>query len=166
MNEPFSWKTFYKFIGSSSLVALAYIDPGNYSANLSASEFNYSLLFVIFACNITAIIFQSLCIKLGVVTGNDLAQNCRLHLNKYLNITLYILCEFAIISTDIAEIIGSAIALNLLFNLNMVYGIVLTGIDVFVILFFFKARFLKYFERIILLVILCIFTCFIILVFK
>jgi manganese transport protein len=166
-SEPFSWKIFMKFVGSAgSLVAVSFIDPGNYSTNLAASSFGYSLLFVVFICNVMAVIFQSLCIKLGVVTGYDLAESCNKYFNKYINFGLYILCEFAIIATDLAEIIGTAIALQLLFGLNIVWGILLTGVDVLFILLFFKAKFLKYFERFTFLLILCIAICFSILVFK
>lgn len=163
----FSKKTLWRFMGSAGvLVATGYIDPGNFSTNLAASSFKYSLLFVILCANIMSVIFQSLCIKLGVVTKLDLAENCKKHFNKYFNVVLYLMCEVAIIATDLAEVIGSAIALNLLFDIPILYGILITGFDTLFILFFFNGKFLRYFERGILLLILVTAICFGILVFK
>lgn len=165
--EPFSWRTFSKFVGGAGImVSTGYTDPGNYSTNLAASKFKYSLLFVILFSNIMAMVFQSLCIKLGVVTKLDLSESCKKYCNKYVSFGLYLLCELAIASTDLAEVIGSAIALKLLFGLPIVYGVILTGFDVLFILLFFKAKFLKYFEMGIILLIVSIATCFFILVFK
>jgi manganese transport protein len=165
--EPFSWKIFSKFLGGAGImVSTGYVDPGNFSSNLAASQFKYSLLFVILFANIMAMIFQFLCVKLGVVTKLDLSESCKKYFNRYVNFGLYILCEIAIVCTDLAEVIGSAIALKLLFGLPVVYGVILTGIDVLFILLFFKAKFLKYFEMGIILLVMGIATCFLILVFK
>jgi len=168
-NEPFSWKMFAKnFLFSSGImVANGYVDVGNFSVNLGAgSSFGYSLLFIILFSNIMANIFQSLCVKLGVVSNLDLAENCNKHFNKYFNFFLYILSELAIISTDLAEVIGSALSLYLLFGLPITWGIVLTGCDALLILAFFKAKFMKIFERLMFIVVVSIGICFAILVFQ
>lgn len=96
---------FASFIGPGFLIAVAYIDPGNYATDAAAgAESKYALLFVVLMSNLFAVFLQSLCIKLGSVTGLNLAENCRAHLPKWLNIILYILSEAAIIATDIAEV--------------------------------------------------------------
>lgn len=165
--STFSKKTLWKFMGSAGiLVATGYIDPGNFSTNLAASSFKYSLLFVILFSNIMAVIFQSLCIKLGVVTKLDLAENCKKHFHPFFSILLYLMCECAIIATDLAEVIGSAIALNLLFDIPILYGVLITGFDTLFILLFFNGKHLKYFERGILLLVLTTGICFSVLVFK
>jgi metal iron transporter len=96
---------FGRFIGPGFLIAVAYIDPGNYATDVAAgAEFKYRLLFIVLVSNLFAILLQSLCIKLGSVTGLNLAENCREHLPKWLNIFLYVLAEAAIVATDIAEV--------------------------------------------------------------
>lgn len=96
---------FGRFIGPGFLIAVAYIDPGNYATDVAAgAEFKYSLLFIVLVSNLFAILLQSLCIKLGTVTGLNLAENCREHLPRWLTIVLYIFAEAAIIATDIAEV--------------------------------------------------------------
>ncbi len=130
------WRKFLAFFGPGLLIAVGYIDPGNWATDLEAgAKFGYQLIFVIFFANILAIIFQHLALKLGVVTGRDLAQACRDRYPRPVTILLWILCEIAIASCDLAEVIGSAIALNLLFGLPLVVGVLLTGLDVLVILF-------------------------------
>jgi metal iron transporter len=115
------------------------MDPGNYSTSVSGgANYEYKLLFAVFLSNIFAIILQSLCIKLGSVTGLDLAENCRKHLPKWLNLSLYTLSELAIIATDLAEVVGTAIALEILFNIPLKYGVLLTVLDVIIILFAYK----------------------------
>ena len=112
------WKLmtgFSMFVGPGFMVAVGYLDPGNWATDLAAgSQFGYKLLFIIFLSNLMAILLQSLCIRLAVVTGLDLAQACTKHFPKKWNMCLYVLCEIAIIATDLAEVIGSAIAQNLL----------------------------------------------------
>ncbi|ONH66471.1 Iron transporter SMF3 [Cyberlindnera fabianii] len=126
---------YLKFVGPGIMVSVAYMDPGNYSTSVSGgANYQYKLLFAVFISNIFAVILQSLCIKLGSVTGLDLAQNCRKHLSKRLNLTLYFLAELAIIATDLAEVVGTAIALEILFNIPLEYGVVLTVLDVLIIL--------------------------------
>jgi metal iron transporter len=115
------------------------MDPGNYSTSVSGgANYEYKLLFAVFLSNIFAIILQSLCIKLGSVTGLDLAENCRKHLPKWLNLSLYALSELAIIATDLAEVVGTAIALEILFSIPLKYGVLLTVLDVIIILFAYK----------------------------
>ncbi|KAL6241793.1 NRAMP-like transporter smf-3 [Rhinocladiella similis] len=130
---------YVKFIGPGFMIAVAYIDPGNYATDVQAgAETRYRHLFVILLSNLFAIFLQSLCIKLGSVTGLDLAENCRKHLPKWLNIVLYLFAEAAIIATDIAEVIGSAIALNLLLHIPLVAGCAITLVDVLILLLFYR----------------------------
>ncbi|RMD44760.1 hypothetical protein DV735_g300, partial [Chaetothyriales sp. CBS 134920] len=128
-----------QFIGPGFLISVAYIDPGNYATDVQAgASTRYRHLFIIFLSNIFAIFLQSLCVKLGTVTGLDLAANCRKHLPKWASIVLYILSESAIVATDIAEVIGSAIALNLLFHIPLVAGCAITLVDVLLLLIFYR----------------------------
>ncbi|ODV70913.1 putative divalent metal ion transporter SMF3 [Cyberlindnera jadinii NRRL Y-1542] len=128
-----------KFVGPGIMVAVAYMDPGNYSTSVSGgANYEYKLLFAVLLSNIFAVILQSLCIKLGSVTGLDLAENCRKHLPRWLNLTLYVFAELAIIATDLAEVVGTAIALEILFNIPLTYGVALTVLDVLLILFVYR----------------------------
>ena len=112
------------------------MDPGNWATDLAGgSKYNYTLLSVVALSNLMAILLQSLAIKLGVVTGRDLAQACRDHFSKPVSFALWVLCEIAIAACDLAEVIGSAIALNLLFGIPLTAGVCLTALDVLVILF-------------------------------
>ncbi|KZF24957.1 natural resistance-associated macrophage protein [Xylona heveae TC161] len=132
---------FAKFLGPGFLVSVAYIDPGNYSTDAAAgASYRFRLLFIILMSNVFAIFLQSLCIKLGTITGMDLAENCRIHLPKWMNLTLYVFAEAAIIATDIAEVIGSAIALNILIKVPLVAGCALTLVDVLLILVFYNPK--------------------------
>src|SRR5436189_4573501 len=124
------------FLGPGYLVSVGYMDPGNWATDLAGgSKFGYTLLSVILLSNLMAILLQALCAKLGIVTGRDLAQACRDHYSKPVAIFLWLLCEIAIAACDLAEVIGSAIALNLLFGLPLTWGVMLTALDVLVILF-------------------------------
>lgn len=154
-----------RFVGPGFMVAVAYIDPGNYSTDVSAgAQTKYQHLFVILMSNIFAVILQSLAIRLGTVTGMDLAQNCRAHLPKWLNWVLYFFAESAIIATDIAEVIGSAIALNLLLHIPLVAGCAISILEVLVILVFYKPngsmRGLKVFEYGMIGLVLAVVVCF------
>lgn len=121
------------------MVSVAYMDPGNYSTSVSGgANYEFKLLFAVFISNIFAIVLQSLCIKLGSVTGLDLAENCRKHLPRWLTLTLYIFAELAIIATDLAEVVGTAIALEILFNIPLKFGVLLTVLDVMIILIAYK----------------------------
>src|SRR3954464_7607845 len=111
------WRKLLAFSGPGYLVAVGYMDPGNWATDLAGgSGFGYSLLSVILISNLMAILLQALCAKLGIVTGRDLAQACRDHYSKPVAIALWILCEIAICACDLAEVLGSAIALKLLFH--------------------------------------------------
>jgi len=124
------------FIGPGLMVAVGYMDPGNWATDLAGgARYGYTLLSVIFFSSLIAVLLQHLSLKLGIVTERDLAQACRDHYSKPVSFVLWGLCEIAIAATDLAEVIGSAIALNLLFHLPLVIGILFTAADVLVILF-------------------------------
>ncbi|CAG8559206.1 10437_t:CDS:2, partial [Scutellospora calospora] len=121
------------------VIAVGYFDPGNWATDLAGgSNFGYSPLFIILLSNFFAMLLQSLAIKLGTVTGMDLAQACRAFVPIYLRYFLYILCELAIIATDLAEVIGSAIALNILFNIPLPLGVAITACDVMIVLLIYR----------------------------
>jgi manganese transport protein len=123
------------FAGPGYLVAVGYMDPGNWATDLAGgSRFGYTLLSVVLLSNVMAVLLQGLASKLGIVTGRDLAQACRDHYSKPTTIALWILCEIAIAACDLAEVIGSAIALNLLFGVPLIWGVCLTALDVLLIL--------------------------------
>ena len=123
------------FAGPGYMVAVGYMDPGNWATDLAGgARFGYTLLSVILLSNLTAILLQSLALKLGIVTGRDLAQACRDHYSRRASFVLWILCEIAIAACDLAEVIGSAIALNLLFGIPLIWGVCLTAMDVLLIL--------------------------------
>ena len=129
------WRKLGAFTGPGFLVAVGYMDPGNWATDLAGgSAFGYTLLSVILLSNLMAIILQALCARLGIATGRDLASACRDAYSRPVAIVLWLLCEFAIIACDLAEVIGTAIGLNLLFGLPLVWGVVLTGLDVLLIL--------------------------------
>jgi len=130
-----NFRKFLAFAGPGYLVAVGYMDPGNWATSIAGgSAFNYTLLSVILISNLMAIILQSLAAKLGIVTGKDLAQACRDHFSKPVSFILWVLCEAAIAACDLAELIGSAIALNLLFGIPLFYGICLTTLDILLVL--------------------------------
>ncbi|KAL8683573.1 MAG: hypothetical protein Q9186_000485 [Xanthomendoza sp. 1 TL-2023] len=156
---------FSKFIGPGFMVAVAYIDPGNYATDVAAgAATRFKLLFIVMMSNIFAILLQSLAVRLGTVTGLNLAESCRAHLPRWLNIALYVLAEGAIIATDIAEVIGSAIALNLLLKIPLVGGCALTLVDVLIILIFYSPdgsmRRLRAFECFVMCLVLGVVVCF------
>jgi manganese transport protein len=123
------------FAGPGLMVAVGYMDPGNWATDLAGgARFGYTLLTVILISNFMAIVLQHLALKLGVVTGRDLAQACRDHYSKPASFVLWVLCELAIAACDLAEVIGSAIALNLLFGIPLVAGVIITALDVMIVL--------------------------------
>src|SRR4051795_9303685 len=129
------WRKMIAFAGPGFLVAVGYMDPGNWATDLAAgSKYNYTLLSVIMISNLMAILLQALSLKLGIVTGRDLAQACRDHYSRPVSYALWILCELAIAACDLAEVSGSAIALNLLFGIPLAVGVVLTALDVLLVL--------------------------------
>jgi len=130
------WKKFSAFIGPGLMVAVGYMDPGNWATDIAGgAKFGYSLLSVILISNLFAILLQHLSLKLGIATGRDLAQACRDAYSRPVSFVLWILAEIAIAACDLAEVIGAAVALNLLFNIPLTYGIIITAVDVIFILF-------------------------------
>ena len=130
------WKKIMAFAGPGYLVAVGYMDPGNWATDLAGgSRFGYSLLSVILISNMMAVLLQGLASKLGIVTGRDLAQACRDHYSRPVNLMLWVLCEIAIAACDLAEVIGTAIALNLLFNIPIAWGVAITALDVLIVLY-------------------------------
>jgi manganese transport protein len=124
------------FAGPGYLVAVGYMDPGNWATDLAGgARFGYTLLAVVLLSNLMAVLLQGLASKLGIVTGRDLAQACRDHYSRPVNIALWILCEIAIAACDLAEVIGSAIALNLLFGIELPVGVAITALDVLLLLY-------------------------------
>ena len=138
------WRKMGAFAGPGYLVAVGYMDPGNWATDLAGgSAFGYTLLSVILLSNIMAMVLQALAAKLGIVTGLDLAQACRAHYSPPVRMALWVLCELAIIACDLAEVIGTAIALQLLFGIPLVWGVVLTALDVLIILLLQQRGFRK-----------------------
>jgi len=154
------WRKMVAFAGPGFLVAVGYMDPGNWATDLAAgSKYNYSLLSVIMISNLMAILLQSLAEKLGVVTERDLAQACRDHYSKPISFLLWIGCEIAIAACDLAEVIGTAIALQLLFGIPLLIGVCLTAADVLIILFL-QNRGFRYIEALVISLIGVIAFCF------
>ncbi|HEX5539417.1 MAG TPA: Nramp family divalent metal transporter [Methylophilaceae bacterium] len=148
------------FMGPGYLVAVGYMDPGNWATDLAAgSGFGYSLLWIILLSNLMAILLQTLALRLGVVTGMDLAQACRAHYSKSSNFIQWLLCEIAICACDLAEVIGTAIALNLLFGIPLIAGVALTIVDV-ALMFWLQGRGFRYLEALIMSLLMVIFICF------
>ena len=130
------WRKLLAFAGPGYLVAVGYMDPGNWATDLAGgSQFGYSLLSVILISNLMAVVLQGLACKLGIVTGRDLAQACRDHYSRPVGFALWVLCEIAIAACDLAEVIGTAIALNLLFHIPLAWGVFMTALDVLLILY-------------------------------
>ena len=154
------WRKLLAFSGPGYLVAVGYMDPGNWATDLSGgSQFGYTLLSVILLSNLMAILLQSLCARLGIVTGRDLAQACRDHYSAPVSFVLWVLCEVAICACDLAEVIGSAIALNLLFHIPLLWGVCLTALDVLVVMFLQNKGF-RYIEALVITLIFTIGGCF------
>jgi manganese transport protein len=129
------WRRFAAFIGPGYMVAVGYMDPGNWATSIAGgSKFGYTLLVVALISNLMAIVLQSLCARLAIASGRDLAQACRDAFPRFITIPLWLAAETAIIATDIAEVIGTAIGLNLLFGIPLELGVVITALDVFLIL--------------------------------
>ena len=130
------WRKLLAFAGPGLMVSVGYMDPGNWATDLAGgAQFRYLLLSVILISNFMAILLQHLSLKLGIVTGRDLAQACRDHYSRPVAFVLWVLCEIAIAACDLAEVIGAAIALNLLFGIPLTVGVLITAADVLMILF-------------------------------
>lgn len=154
------WKKLLAFTGPGLMVAVGYMDPGNWATDIAGgARFGYTLLSVILISNIFAMFLQHLAVKLGLATGRDLAQACRDSYSTPVNFILWIFCEVAIAACDLAEVIGSALALNLLFGIPMFYGVLITIMDVLLILFLTNKGF-RIFEIIVATLILTILCCF------
>jgi manganese transport protein len=159
------WRKLLVFAGPGYMVAVGYMDPGNWATDLEAgSRFNYTLLSVVMISNLMAILLQSLALRLGIVTGRDLAQACRDYYSRPTAIFLWILCEIAIAACDLAEVLGSAIALNLLFGLPLAWGVCFTALDVLVVLYLQQKGF-RYVEALVISLIGVIGVCFAIEIF-
>ncbi len=129
------WKRLLFFTGPAFMVSVGYMDPGNWATDLAGgAKFGYTLIWVILLANIMAIVFQTLSARLGIVTGRDLAQACRAHYPKPITFTLWILTELAIAATDLAEVLGSAVGLYLLFNIPLIWGVIITAFDVIILM--------------------------------
>src|SRR5471032_1412314 len=154
------WRKVLAFSGPGFLVAVGYMDPGNWATDLAGgAKFGYTLLSVIMISNLMAILLQHLCIKLGVATGRDLAQACRDHYSTPTVWFLWILCEIAISACDLAEVVGSAIALQLMFGIPLVWGCVITTLDVLAVLFL-QTKGFRYIEALVITLIATIAACF------
>ena len=154
------WTKMGAFAGPGYLVAVGYMDPGNWATDIAGgSAFGYTLLAVILLSNIMAIVLQALAAKLGIVTGRDLAQACRDHYSRPVGYMLWVICELAIVACDLAEVIGTAIALQLLFGLPLVWGVCLTALNVLLILFL-QQRGFRYLEAFIVALLVVIAVCF------
>src|SRR5258706_9132200 len=154
------WRTLLAFVGPGLMVSVGYMDPGNWATDLAGgARFGYLLISVIMISNLMAILLQYLSLKLGIVTGRDLAQACRDHYSRRVTLFLWVLCEIAIAACDLAEVIGSAIALNLLFGIPLVVGVLITASDVIIVLFLQHKGF-RYVEVLVATVIFVIGACF------
>jgi manganese transport protein len=154
------WRKLFAFSGPGFLVAVGYMDPGNWATDLQGgAQFGYTLLSIIMISNLMAILLQHLSIKLGVATGRDLAQACRDHYSTPTVWFLWILCEIAIAACDLAEVVGSAIALQLLFGIPLVWGCVITAADVLAVLYLQNKGF-RYIEALVVILIATIAACF------
>jgi len=154
------WKKMWAYAGPGFLVAVGYMDPGNWATDLAGgAKFGYTLLSVVMLSNLMAILLQHLSIKLGIATGRDLAQACRDHYSTPTVWFLWILCELAIAACDLAEVVGSAIGLQLLFGIPLIWGCCITALDVLAVLYLQNKGF-RYIEALVVTLILTIATCF------
>jgi len=154
------WRKLIAFSGPGFLVAVGYMDPGNWATDLAGgARFGYALLSVIMISNLMAILLQYLCIKLGIASGRDLAQACRDHYSTPTVWFLWIICEVAIAACDLAEVVGSAIGLQLLFGIPLVWGCIITALDVLAVLYL-QTKGFRYIEAIVITLIGIIGACF------
>ena len=150
----------FAFMGPGYMISVGYMDPGNWATDLAGgAQFGYTLLFVIMLSNLMAILLQALAARLGIATDRDLAQACRAYYPRSVNYALWIACELAIIACDLAEVIGTAIALQLLFGIPLIWGAVITALDAFLVLFLMNRGF-RALEAFIVALLVIIFGCF------
>ncbi len=161
-NSKGFWRKMLAYGGPGYLVAVGYMDPGNWATDLAGgAKFGYMLLSVILLSNLMAIVLQALCVKLGVATGRDLAQACRDYYSPRVSFFLWILCEIAIAACDLAELVGSAIALQLLFGIPLAIGVCITALDVIMVLFL-QSKGFRYVEALVITIMTVIGGCFIV----
>ena len=154
------WRKLMAYAGPGYLVSVGYMDPGNWATDIAGgSKFGYTLLSVIMLSNLMAILLQSLCVRLGVATGRDLAQSCRDYFSPRVNFILWVLCEMAIAACDLAELLGSAIALQLLFGIPLVWGVCIMALDVIVLLLL-QSKGFRYVEALVITLVATIAGCF------
>jgi len=154
------WRRMLAFLGPGYLVSVGYMDPGNWATSLAGgSKFGYTLLCIALLSNMMAILLQALCARLGFATGRDLAQACRDAFPKPVSIGLWVMAEIAICATDLAEVIGTAIGLNLLFGIPLEIGVFITALDVFLILYLQNLGF-RWIEAFVVATLLVIAACF------
>lgn len=154
------WRKMLAYAGPGYLVSVGYMDPGNWATDLAGgARFGYALLSVILLSNVMAVLMQSLCVRLGVATGRDLAQACRDYFSPRTSFWLWVLCEIAIVACDLAELLGSAIALQLLFGIPLAWGVCIMAIDVVVLLLLQKRGF-RYTEALVICLVATIGLCF------
>ncbi|AVH65183.1 MULTISPECIES: Nramp family divalent metal transporter [unclassified Nostoc] len=159
-NSSSFWRKMMAYTGPGYLVSVGYIDPGNWATDIAGgSKFGYTLLTVILLSNLMAILLQSLCVRLGVATGRDLAQACRDYFSPRVSFCLWVLCEIAIAACDLAELLGSAIALQLLFGIPLIWGVCITALDVLVLLFLQHKGF-RYTEALVIMLVATVGICF------
>ncbi|SFO03112.1 manganese transport protein [Mesorhizobium sp. NFR06] len=159
------FRRLFAFMGPGYMVSVGYMDPGNWATDLAGgAQFGYALLFIIMLSNLMAILLQALAARLGIATGRDLAQACRAYYPRPVNLMLWIACELAIIACDLAEVIGTAIALQLLFGIPLIGGAVLTALDAFLVLLLMNKGF-RYLEAFVIALLIIIFGCFAIQIF-
>ncbi|MCU0517742.1 MAG: Nramp family divalent metal transporter [Oscillatoria sp. Prado101] len=154
------WRKMLAYTGPGYLVSVGYMDPGNWATDIAGgAKFGYALLSVILLSNLIAVLMQSLCVRLGVATGRDLAQACRDYFSPRLSFWLWVLCEIAIVACDLAELLGSAIALELLFGIPLAWGVCVMALDVVVLLLLQKRGF-RYTEALVICLVATIGACF------
>lgn len=154
------WRRFLAFVGPGYMVSVGYMDPGNWATDLQGgAQFGYTLLSVIMLSNLMAILLQALAARLGIATGRDLAQACREHFHPVVSIVLWLACELAIIACDLAEVIGTAVALQLLFGMPLLMGAAVSVLDAFLVLFLMNRGF-RYLEAFIIGLLSIIAGCF------
>lgn len=154
------WRKLIAFLGPGLMISVGYMDPGNWATDIAGgAQFGYTLLSVILISNLFAIVLQHLSLKLGIVAERDLAQACKDHFHPVVNFILWVFCEIAIAAMDLAEVLGTAIALNLLFGIPLTWGVAITIIDVFVILLL-QAKGFRWLESVVGGLIFIILICF------
>jgi manganese transport protein len=154
------WRNYKAFVGPALLVSVGYMDPGNWGTDLAAgAQFRYGLLWVVASASVMAIFLQILSARLGIVTGKDLAQGCRDWCPQWARWPNWLLCEFAIAACDLAEVLGSAVALNLLFHIPLLWAVIITAADVFLLLALQRFG-MRTIEAVVLLLVVTIGTCY------